>query len=158
MQSLHRSHGLALKNVWIAERFHGENGGAPFLRDRRNPFQKRAKMRVHHVDWHLHGVEVKSVLVGSLKHAQMYAGIFVTCEADVADFTRLFRRLDGLDGPARREDNIRIVKANDLVELKEIDHIRLQTSQRLLNLSGSGVLISAIDLSHQEDFLPVAVA
>jgi hypothetical protein len=42
--------------------------------------------------------------------------------------------LNGLDGATRRKDNIRIIEANDLMELKEIDHIRLQASQGLLNL------------------------
>src|SRR5271169_6377160 len=115
-------------------------------------------MRIHHIDGHLHSVEVKPVLVGSLKHAQMHAGILVTCEADVADFAGLFRRLNGLDGPARSEDRVRIVEANDLMELKEVDHVRLQASERLLNLPGSGVLIPSIDLCHQEDFLPVTIA
>src|ERR1700692_29418 len=115
MQGLHRSHRLALENVWITERFHGKNGCAPFLRSRGDPVQKRTEMSIHHIDRHLHSVEVKRVLVSSLKHAEMHAGILVTCEAHVADLARLFCFLDGLNGPARREDNIRIVEANDLM-------------------------------------------
>src|SRR5258708_29288679 len=115
-------------------------------------------MRVHYVDRHLDSVEVKAVLIGSLKHAQVYAGILVTCEADEAYFARLLCFLNSLHGPTRGEDNIRIVEANDLMELQEINYVCLQTSQRLLNLSGSRVLIPAIDLCHQQDLLPVTIA
>jgi hypothetical protein len=61
-------------------------------------------MCVHHVDGHLHGVEVKLVPVGSLKHAQVHAGIFVPREADVTDCAGLLRFLNGLDGATGRED------------------------------------------------------
>src|SRR5882757_380877 len=63
-----------------------------------------------------------------------------------------------LDGPAGPKNDIRIVETNDFMKLQQIDHIRLQAAQRLLNLPGSGVLISAIDLCHQEDLLPVTIA
>src|SRR5579872_5423623 len=115
-------------------------------------------MRIHNVDRHLHRVEVKGMRVGSLKHAKVYAGILVTGEANVANLARSFGFLNCLDGPAGGEDNIRIVETNDFMELQQIDHICLQATQRLLNLSGSGVLISAIDLCHQEDLLPVTIA
>src|ERR1039458_391794 len=82
----------------------------------------------------------------------------MTREADVADFARLFGLLNCLHGPTGGEDDIRIVETNDFMELQQIDHICLQAAQRLLNLPGSGVLISAIDLCHQEDLLPVTIA
>src|ERR1700723_3122773 len=115
-------------------------------------------MRIHDVDGHLHCIEVKPMLVGGLKHTQMHAGILVTCEANVTDFARLLCLLNSLHGAARGEDDIRIVEANDLMELQEINDIRLQTSQRLLNLPGSAVLIPAIDLCHQQDLLSVTIA
>jgi hypothetical protein len=44
------------------------------------------------------------------------------------------------------------------MELQKINYVRLQAAQRLLDLSGGGVLIPAIDLRHQEDLLPVTIA
>ena len=44
------------------------------------------------------------------------------------------------------------------MKLQKIDHVRLQAYQRLLNLPGGGVLISAVDLCHQKDLLPVTIA
>jgi hypothetical protein len=38
-----------------------------------NPIQKRTEMRIHHVERHLYGVEVKGLRVGSPKDAQVYA-------------------------------------------------------------------------------------
>jgi hypothetical protein len=115
-------------------------------------------MRIHHVDGHLHSVEVKCMLVCRLKHAQMHAGILVASEADLADCAGLLCLLNSLDRATRGEDYIWIVKANDLMELQEINHFGLQTSQRLLNLPGRGVLIPPIDLCHQEYLLSIAIA
>src|ERR1700756_3915252 len=82
----------------------------------------------------------------------------VTRETDVADFAGLPGFLNRLHCTARGEDEIRVVEANDLMELQEVDHICLQTSERLLDLTGSGVLIPAIDLCHQKNLLPVTIA
>jgi hypothetical protein len=122
------------------------------------PVQKRAEMRIHHVNRRLHSIEMKRMFVGSLKHAQVFDGILVTCEADVANFARLPCFLNSFDGPTGSEDSIWIVEANNLMELQEINHIRLQAPQRLLNLSGSGVLIPAIDLCRQENLLSITIA
>jgi hypothetical protein len=46
-----------------------------------NPIQKRTEMRIHHVERHLYGVEVKGLRVGSPKDAQVYAETLMTCEA-----------------------------------------------------------------------------
>src|ERR1700690_1735661 len=121
VQGLRWRHCLAFEDEVISEGLHGKNGCAALLRNRRNSIQKRTEMRIHHVDRHLHSVEMKGVLVGSLKHAQMYAGILMTRESDVADLARLFRLLNSLDGSARCKDHIRIVETNDLVELQEVD-------------------------------------
>jgi hypothetical protein len=61
---------------------------------------------------------MEGVLVRSLKHAQGHTGILVTCEADVADLARLFGFLNRFDGAARGEDNVRIIEADDLMELQ----------------------------------------
>src|ERR1700683_4818784 len=134
VQGLHGSHCLAFEDEVISKGLHGKYGSAMLLRHRRNPIQKRSEMRVHHVDRHLHGVEMKSVLVGSLKHSQVHAWILVTREANVADFARLLCFLNSFYGPALCENKIRSVQANYLMELQEIDRVRLQASQRLFNL------------------------
>jgi hypothetical protein len=84
-----------LEDVGISKDLHGKNRGAMLLGNRRNTIKKRAEMRIHHIDRHLHSVEMEGVLVRSLKHAQVHAGIPVTCEADVADRSCLFGFLNG---------------------------------------------------------------
>src|SRR5436190_16286897 len=44
------------------------------------------------------------------------------------------------------------------MELHQVDAIGLQASQGFIDLPGGGLLGPAIDLGHEEDFLPVAVA
>jgi hypothetical protein len=51
-----------------------------------------------------------------------------------------------------------ILEAENLVMLNEIDGVSLQAPQRLVQLPGSFLARAAVDLAHEEDFLPVAIA
>jgi hypothetical protein len=44
------------------------------------------------------------------------------------------------------------------VELHQVDAIGLQASQGFIDLLGGGLFGPAVDLGHEEDFLPVAIA
>ena len=63
-----------------------------------------------------------------------------------------------LDCAAGSEDAVRIVHADDLVHLHQIDMIGLEPLERLLDLMGGGLLITPIDFGHQENLLPVAIS
>jgi hypothetical protein len=67
-------------------------------------------------------------------------------------FSKLF------DGPARREHARRIVHANHLVDLDEIDHVGLEPLQRLVELRRGRRLGAPIELRHEEGLLPVPIA
>ena len=56
------------------------------------------------------------------------------------------------------EDPVRILEANDLVMLHQIDAIGLQTAQRLVELPRRLAFRAAVDLGHQEDLVAIAVA
>ena len=95
---------------------------------------KAAEVRVHHIQRHLHGIEVKTVCLRDLQHAEMDARILVPGEANVANFPRLLRLQQRLHRAARGKNAIGIFEANDLVKLHEIDMIGLQALERFVDL------------------------
>ena len=56
------------------------------------------------------------------------------------------------------EDAVRILVAQDLVMLHEIDAVGLQPPQRLVELPRGFLPRAAVDLRHQEDAIAIAVA
>src|ERR1019366_8461496 len=115
-------------------------------------------MRVHYVQRHLHGVESELMTLRGRQHLQMDGGTLVARKADVADFSRLLSLKHRFHGAAGREDAVRIVHADDLVELQKIDVAGLEPAQRFFNLLRSGLLIAAVYFGHQECALAIAVA
>ena len=96
--------------------------------------------------------------LGRGQHLEVDVRALVTGEADVAQLARLLRLQHRLQSPARREDAVRVLHADDLVELQQVDVIGLQPLQRLVELPRGALLAPAVDLGHQKGFLPVAVA
>ena len=86
-------------------------------------------MRVHHVEWHLHAVEHEPFALRNLEHVEVHARILVTGEADVAHLAGLLRCDEGFERAALFENPIRVVEAQDLVELDEVDVVRLQSRE-----------------------------
>src|SRR6267143_2995982 len=83
--------------------------------------------------------------------------ILVSREADVADRPRIPRLQGSLDRPSPGEDSVRILDSDDLVELQEVDDVRLEPSDRLLDLSSGRRPRLPVDLGHQESSLAVPV-
>src|ERR1035441_4892398 len=115
-------------------------------------------MRIHYVQRHLHRIESELMTVRGRQHLQMHSGTLVARKADIADFSRLFSLKHRFHGAAGREDAVRIVHTDDLVELQEIDMAGLQAAQRFFDLVRSSVLVASIDFGHQECALAIAVA
>src|SRR2546427_4773742 len=92
-----------------------------------------------------------------LKHREMNRGILVSREADIADPPRVLRLDSGLDRPALGEDPTRILHPDDLVELQEVDDVRLEPSERLLDLPLGRRPRLSVNLGHEKRSLAIPV-
>src|SRR5256886_6779000 len=81
----------------------------------------------------------------------------VSREADVPDPPRVLRLEGRLDRAPLGEDSVRILHPDDLMELQEVDDVRLEPPERLLDLPGGRRPRLPVNLGHQESSLPVAV-
>src|SRR5690242_16437044 len=87
----------------------------------------------------------------------MDIGAFMPGEANIAHLPRFLGFEHGFHTATLAENAIRITVPNDLMELHEIDMVRLKSPKRFVNLGGCSFLGSAIDFAHQECLLPVPV-
>ncbi len=129
-----------------------------FTRTGKNFLFEAVVVRVHDVERHLHGVEREFVSEGGLEHLQVNVGALVAGESDVADFALLLRFEHCFHAAAFGKDAIGIGVANDFMKLQKVNVIGLQTAQGFFQLLGGGLFRAAIDLCHEESFLPVTVA
>src|ERR1700722_4768231 len=95
-----------------------------------------AKMCVHHIQWHLAGVEMKMVACWDFEHPQMDRGIFVSGEPDVTNLTGLLSRHQCFKRPVFREEAVGIFHTNVLVKLEQIHVVCMESAERLVELSG----------------------
>src|SRR5258708_17021033 len=82
----------------------------------------------------------------------------VACEADKTDLARFLGFPDSFHRSACSENAVWIGIANHLMELEQVNSIRLQPPQRLIDLGCSTGFCLAIDFSHQKSLLPIAIA
>src|SRR5439155_14302202 len=157
MQALDRAHRLARRDLTIAEGLHPQDPDPLLHEDGQDLPLEALEVSVHHVQRHLDRVEPEPVLRSRLEHLQVDRGILVSREADVPDPPR-FLGLEGrLDRAPLGEDSVRILHPDDLVELQEVDDVRLESVERLLDLPGGRRPGLHVDLGHQEGPLPVAI-
>ena len=100
---------------------------------------------------------MKFVRLRRFEHAEMNVGVLVPGEADVAELPRLL----GLEQRLHRpfiEEAVRVFHADHLVILHQIDVVGLEALERFIDLPGGGGLGAPVELGHEEDLLPVAVA
>ena len=76
-------------------------------------------------------------------------------KADVAEFPSLLRLQECRLGTLVIEDSMRIVEADDLVVLDQVDAVRFQSFERFIDLLRSLLLGAAVDLGHQENSIPI---
>src|SRR5271154_2341000 len=82
----------------------------------------------------------------------------VTREADKTNLACLFGFQYSLQRSACSKNAIRIGIANNFMELKQVNSIRLQPPQRFIELRYGGSFGSAIDLGHQKGLLAITIA
>src|ERR1019366_7925870 len=90
-------------------------------------------------------------------HIQMDMRIRGPRKSDAANLARLSRRHHRFMSPAFRKNTIRIVEADDLMMLHQIDMIGLQPFQASLDLPLGHLFGAPVDLRHQKYFLAIAV-
>src|SRR5258708_30786392 len=111
---------------------------------------ERPEVRIHDIDWHLYRVEMEAVRLSSREHPEMHRWILVAGKPDVANLARLTCGNRSLKRSAGSKDAVRIFQPNDFVELHQIDDLRLQSPQSLLQLKLVSPFVSAIHLPHHE--------
>ena len=119
---------------------------------------KAAEMRIHHIQRQLHAVESKVMFCGDLQHPKMNDWVLVPGESDVADLARLFCLEHGFLRATLGKDPIRVLHPDHLVMLQQIDMVGLQALEGVFDLLGCPLPRAAVDLGHQKNFFPVAVA
>ena len=77
----------------LRHRLHAQDADLSLHQLRQDQLLEAAEVGVHHVERHLHGVEVEAVLLRDLEHVQVDVRVLVAGEADVADLAGLL----GLD-------------------------------------------------------------
>src|ERR1700748_1038105 len=82
---------------------------------------------------------------------------FVAGEADVADLARLLRLLEDIDDIAGTEGLRGIARADDFVDLEQVDVVGFEAAKGVFELLLCGGGGAAVDLGHEEGFLPVAI-
>src|ERR1039458_5873059 len=115
------------------------------------------KMRIHYIQRHLHGVEAEFVSGSDLQHPEMNERILMAGKTDVTDLPCLPGVHHGFDRPAGCKDSVRVFQSDDLMQLHQINSIRLQPLQGFINLPRGRRLGAAVALGHEKDFLAVAV-
>jgi len=108
MQTLDRRHSLALKDDVVAHRFHAKNCNTPIGQHREYFLFETVEMCVHHIQRHLNGVELESMIRSCGQHRQMYIWTFVSGKADKADLTCLLGFQYGLHPTTFGKNPIRI--------------------------------------------------
>jgi len=78
--------------------------------------------------------EVEAVLLRQLERAEVNQRVFVAGESDVANLAGLLCFESAFKRTAWREDAVGVFKADDLVELHQVDDVGLQALERLAQL------------------------
>jgi hypothetical protein len=157
VQALDRRHDAALEDEPVAHRLHGERSDLLLQEHRQHLMLEAPEVGVHHVERHLDGIEVDAMRPRGVEHPEMHVGVLVPGEPDVPDLARLLRLRHRLVCAAVREDAIRVLEADHLVVLQQIEVVGLQAPERLVDLPRRGLPGPAVDLGHQEDLVAVAV-
>src|SRR5256886_5705988 len=157
LQRLNGLDGAAVEDVRVAEGLHAEWRNTFAIKHRQHFALEAAEVRIHHVERHLHGVEVEFVLSGEVEHTQVDRWILVACETDIADLAGFLSFHHRFECPTFSEDAIRVFETDDFVELHQVDAVSLQALKTCVDLPRGFRFGTAIDFVHQDDLLTVAV-
>src|SRR6267378_4467457 len=95
---------------------------------------------------------------GDLERVEVDARILVSSEAYVAELAGGARFDEGRVRAVVIEDPVRILEANNLVVLDQVDAVGLKSAERRIQLSHRLFFRPSVDLGHQENLVPVSVA
>src|SRR5882672_11867767 len=95
---------------------------------------------------------------GDLERVEVDARILMSSEACVAELAGGARFYERRVRAIVIEDPVRILEADHLVVLDQVDAVGLKSAERLIQLSRRLFFRPAVDLGHEEDLLPVSVA
>src|SRR5213076_453758 len=157
VQRLNGLNRVAVEDERVPEGLHAEWRDAFAIKHGQHFALEAAEVRIHHVERHLHAVEVEFVLSGEVEHTQVNERVLVACETDIADLAGFLSFHHRFDCTAFSEDAIRVFEADDFVELHQVDAVSLQALKTCVDLPRGFRFGTAIDFVHQEDLLTVAV-
>jgi len=83
----------------------------------------------------------------------MDQGVLMTREADVAALSRFLRGLDRFHRAAFGEDPVGVLEPDHFVDLEQVDVVRPQPLQGLVDLPRRVLVRAAVDLGHEEDLV-----
>ncbi len=98
-------------------------------------FGETAIVRVHDVQKHLDSVEGEEY---GVQRFQMEFGVVVSSEGDMPHLVGLAGGQRSIKVAIRAGDTVRIVQPDHLMELDQVNHVSLQTAQRLMELFSPG--------------------
>src|ERR1700722_16976815 len=92
-------------------------------------------MRVHDVERHLYGVEMKFISRRRFEHSKVNEWIFVSSKTDVTDLTCFSGLQHRFLSSAFAKDAVGVLGPNHFVMLEEIDVIGLESLQGFVHLA-----------------------
>src|ERR1022692_3442684 len=99
------------------------------------------------------------VISGSgIQHPEMNKRVLMAGKTDVTNLSRAPGFHHGFDCAVCAENSVRIFQSDDLVELHQVNSIRLQPFQGFVDLLGGGFFGAAVALGHEESPFPVTVS
>ena len=129
MEALDGFDDVAAEDRPAAERFHAQHPDLLLHEHGQDLVFEAAEVSIHHIQGHLHCIEVEFVFGGNFQHAEMNEWILMASETDVTHFAGLFRLLHGFHRAARSKDAVRVFHADDLMKLHEVNAISLEPAQ-----------------------------
>src|SRR5258705_3409649 len=158
MQALNGGRGLRLQENTVRHALHSEHAYLELDQFGQDQFFKTAVMRVRDVQGHLNGVELESVLLGHLEHVQMNARILVPSESNVTNLSCVACFQQRRVRSFVVKDTVRIFEPENFMMLHEVDMVDIQTSQGFIQLPGSFLLRTSVNLCHKKRALTITIA
>ena len=133
---------------------HSRDRDAALIGDGQNVVFKAAEGRVQWIEGHLDHIES----IAAIEHLQIDRRVLVSIESYKADLSLLLCPGKGFENTVVRVDQVGIIVVDDLVNLPDIEMIRLQTGKGCIEHAHRNVLTGAMraDGAHDDDVVSFA--